>query len=323
VRWLSPFRYYELSAPLPPGGSVDWRAIALLVAVAAGSAALAALAFRRRDVNAALIVLPSRPHHATFEPAPGVWRVPVVRELFEQRLGIGAWTLGMAIAAAVFVGLTRTVVNVLLNVPSLLPYLAIYVRQQLYPAVLGYTWLNLAQLLIAGYALAQVARWAAEDADGRLELYLSQPRSRAAIVVERAATLGAGVVLIAIVTGAVLVYASQEAGIDLERARVVAACAMLVPFALVFSGAGALLSAWNPRAAVGALGAFALLSYLDTELATIFRLPSWLGDLSAFRLFGTPLLTGVDGRSLTLLVCLALAGIGGSILAMQRRDVGA
>ena len=91
----------------------------------------------------------------------------------------------------------------------------------------------------------------------------------------------------------------------------------------MFAGAGSLLAAWNPRAAVGLLGAFAFASYLDTELGAIFKLPLWLQDLSAFKLFGTPLLSGVNGRNLALLLLLAAAGIGSSILAIQRRDVGA
>jgi putative exporter of polyketide antibiotics len=86
---------------------------------------------------------------------------------------------------------------------------------------------------------------------------------------------------------------------------------------------GSLLAAWNPRAAVGVLGAFAFASYLDTELGTIYKLPLWLQDLSAFKLFGTPLVSGVDGRNLALMLALAIAGVGSSILAMQRRDVGA
>jgi hypothetical protein len=45
-------------------------------------------------------------------------------------------------------------------------------------------------------------------------------------------------------------------------------------------------------------------------------------DLSAFKLFGTPLLSGVDGRNLALMLLLAAVGVGSSILAMQRRDVG-
>src|SRR5207237_420416 len=86
---------------------------------------------------------------------------------------------------------------------------------------------------------------------------------------------------------------------------------------------GSLLAAWNPRAALALVGSFAFASYLDNELATIYKLPAWVHDLSAFKLFGTPLLTGVDNRSLALMLLLALAGLGSSILVMQRRDVGA
>ena len=152
---------------------------------------------------------------------------------------------------------------------------------------------------------------------------LSQPASRAAIVLERMTVLAAGAVVIAGVSGSVLFYASHQQGIDLNAQRLATASLMLVPFALVFAGAGSLLAAWNPRAAVGLLGAFAFASYLDTELGAIFKLPLWLQDLSAFKLFGTPLLSGVNGRNLALLLLLAAAGIGSSILAIQRRDVGA
>jgi len=229
----------------------------------------------------------------------------------------------MGVLAIVFVSVTKTIVQVLLSVPALLPYLSIFVRQQVYPGVLGFTWFNVAQLLFATLAIAYVARWSAEDSDGRLELTLSQPVSRAAVVVERMATLIASALMIAAASGATLYYASHIQGIDLNPGRVVAASLMLVPFALVFASAGSLLAAWNPRAAVGVLGAFAFASYLDTELGSIYKLPLWVQDLSAFKLFGTPLLTGVDGRNLTLLLLLSLAGLASSILVMQRRDVGA
>src|SRR5947209_13594930 len=178
-------------------------------------------------------------------------------------------------------------------------------------------------MMFAAFAITYVARWSAEDSDGRLEIFLSQPVSRAGIVLERMAVLAASALLIAAVSGAVLYYASHQQGIDLNTQRLTAASLMLVPFALVFAGAGSLLTAWNPRAAVALLGAFAFASYLDTELATIYKLPVWIQDLSAFKLFGTPLLNGIDGRNLALMLLLALAGLGSSILAMQRRDVGA
>jgi hypothetical protein len=154
-------------------------------------------------------------------------------------------------------------------------------------------------------------------------MFLSAPQSRAGIVLERMAVLTGGAVLVVAVSGLVLFNASHAAGIDLNARRLVEACLILVPFTLVFAGAGSLLAAWNPRAAVGLLAAFAFASYLDNELATIYRLPAWVQSLSAFKLVGTPLLNGLDGRNLALMLLLALVGVGSSILVMQRRDVGA
>jgi ABC-2 type transport system permease protein len=322
-RWLSPFRYYDLSQPLPQGGQLDVRAFLVLLGIALVASSAAAFAFWRRDLGGALVRVPMRAGPPRYEPSTSPWwRYPVLRGLYERRLGLLAWSAGVAGLAVLFVSLTRTIVNVLLNIPALLPYLSIFVHQQLYPAVLGYTWLNVAQLLFAGLAITHVARWSAEDSDGRLEMALSAPYSRAAVVVERMAVLVAVALVVAAVSGLTLYYASHANGIDLNVPRLTAASLMLVPFALVFAGAGALLASWNPRATVGLLGAFAFASYLDTELGAVFKLPAWLQDLSAFKLFGTPLLTGVEWRSVTLMLLLAAAGVGSSILLMQRRDVG-
>jgi ABC-2 type transport system permease protein len=323
-RWLSPFRYYDLSQPLPPGGHFDWRALVVLLAIVVVATAAAATAFQRRDLGGQLVRVPVRTAAVSHVVTGAAWwRWPVLRGLFERRVGVIAWAIGMAGLAIVFVSLTKTIVQVLLSLPALLPYLSIFISQQVYPGVLGFTWFNVAQLLFAALAITYVARWAAEDADGRLELALSQPISRSAVVVERMATLIASALVIAAISGVTLHYAAHLQGIDLNPGRVVAASLMLVPFAVVFAAAGSLLAAWNPRAAVGVLGAFAFASYLDTELGSIYKLPLWVQDLSAFKLFGTPLLTGVDGRNLALLLLLSLAGLASSILLMERRDVGA
>jgi putative exporter of polyketide antibiotics len=97
---------------------------------------------------------------------------------------------------------------------------------------------------------------------------------------------------------------------------------MLVPFALVFASIGSLLAAWNPRAAVGLAGAVAFASYLIAEIGPLMKLPLWIQDLSAFKLFGKPLLDGVQARDLTIMLLVVVVGLGSSILALQRRDVG-
>ena len=57
LRWLSPFRYYELSTPLPPGGNFDVTAALVLVGIAIVAGGLAALAFQKRDLGSALFAL--------------------------------------------------------------------------------------------------------------------------------------------------------------------------------------------------------------------------------------------------------------------------
>ena len=86
---------------------------------------------------------------------------------------------------------------------------------------------------------------------------------------------------------------------------------------------GSVLAAWNPRAAGGLLGGLAFASYLVNELGPIFKWPSWVQDLSAFKLFGNPLASGVDRSGLAIMIAIVLVGFVGSILLMQRRDVGA
>jgi len=321
---LSPFRYYDLNQPLPPGGTFDARSVVVLLAITLLATGAAAAAFARRDLGASLIKVPGPPHATRYDPSSAPWwRLPVVRDLYDGRVALIAWTAGMAVLAAVFVSLTKTTIQPLLAVPALLPYFGAIVHGDIFPAVLGFVWFSFAQLLFAAFAITQVARWAADDTDGRLEIVLSQPRSRAGVVVERFVTLAVGAAVVAAVSGVAVFYASRSVGIDLNQQHVIAASLMLVPFALIFASAGAVVTAWQPRAAVGLLGAIAFASYLDTEVGPFLKFPLWVQELSAFRLFGTPLSTGVDGRSLAIMLLIATALIGSSILVMQRRDVGA
>jgi len=107
------------------------------------------------------------------------------------------------------------------------------------------------------------------------------------------------------------------------RERLAEGSLLLVPFALVFAAVGAVLAAWSPRAAVGLLGGLAFASYLVDELGPLFKWPAWVQDLSAFKLFGTPLSSGIDRTGLLIMVVIILVGFGASILLMERRDVGA
>jgi ABC-2 type transport system permease protein len=322
LRWLSPFRYYELNQPLA-SDAIDWRATLMLLLIALAGAAAAAVAFASRDLGSPLIRLPVRSHPTTYEVTSlPLWRMPIVRGLYERRVGIAVWTVGMAILGAVSVALTKSILQPLLSIPAMGTYFGSFLHGQVYTTFLGYFWFGLAQLLFAAFAITQVARWSAEDVDGRLELILANPQSRVAVVIERALVLMVSATLIAAVSGLAVGYASHNQSIDLNGTRLAAASLLLVPFALVFAAAGSVLAAWNPRGAVGLLGAFAFASYLISEVGPLFRWPESIQSLSAFKLFGTPLSSGVDRAGLLTMVAIIVVGFGASILVMQRRDTG-
>src|SRR5690348_5178600 len=103
-RWLSPFRYYDLSQPLPPGGSFDGRALAALVLLTLVTATGAAVMFGARDLGAPLFAPPPRRHVASYDVAGGPYmRYAVLRGLYDRRFGTLAWAAGLAILAVVFV----------------------------------------------------------------------------------------------------------------------------------------------------------------------------------------------------------------------------
>jgi ABC-2 type transport system permease protein len=323
-RWISPFHYYDLNQPLASGGSFDGRAAVTMLGIAMVGAAVAGVAFELRDLGAPLVRWPSRHRPATYDPSRSpVWRIPVVRGLYEWRAGLATWSAGLASVSVLFVYLTKTVIQPLLSFPTLGQFFLGFGGGQLYAAFLGYFWLSIAELLFAGLAIAQVARWAAEDGDGRLELILSTPIPRAGVVVERAITLMFGAALVAVVSGLAVAVAIHYQSMNVSGDRVAEGTLLLVPFALVFAAAGSVLAAWNPRAAVGLLGGLAFASYLVDELGPLFKWPTWLQDLSAFKLFGTPLSTGIDRTGLAIMIAIILVGFGASILLMERRDVGA
>jgi hypothetical protein len=129
--------------------------------------------------------------------------------------------------------------------------------------------------------------------------------------------------VLATVSGLAVAFTSRAGNLALDSGHLADACLLLVVFSIVLGAFGSLLTSWAPRAALGWFGGLALASYLDDQIGSPLGLPGWVQNLSAFRLVGTPLLNGIDGRNLALMLLLTLAGVGSSILVMQRRDVGA
>lgn len=311
ARWLSPFRYYDLSSPLAAGGHFDLGGFAVLVAVAVIAFAVAA-------------VISPRTGGARSKPRlPQLLGVPVVRILYPQRVALAAWCIAFVALGVVLVVAARTSIQDLLNFPSGLPGLRQYIFE-LYADVLDQTWFKLTVLMLAALVFAFVDRWAADDREGRLEAALSAPYSRSALVLERLASLGFMAAVLAALGGLAVPITSSAMHMSYDSpTRLVVAVVVLVLFTAVLGAVGSLLTSWAPRAATILFGFVLLAGYLGDQIGSALNLPAWAQNISPFRLADDPLFNVVDSRSVALFLLLTLAAFGSSILAFRRHDVGA
>jgi ABC-2 type transport system permease protein len=319
--WVSPFHWYEVTDVLAPGGHLDVRGSLLCIGLTLAAAALAVTAFRRRDLRRGLLARPALPRDRDVAPSPALRR-PVARELYRQRWLVAIWVLATAVFAAFIVGIGRGTVDSMMSIPGLRGLLTRGGADP-YRAWVGLEWFSIAQLLLAGLAVHIVSAWAADDREGVLAAELSRPRRRWGIVVERA---GAALVAMAIVAvcGTLAAWATAlAAGLPVDVAGAVRATWLLVPFGLSFAAIGAVGSVWWPRASVGVLGIIVFLSYLLSELGPLLGWPGWAVNLSAFQLYGTPALTGVNAGGLVTMVIIVVAGFGLGAALMERREVAA
>jgi len=323
IRWLSPFYLFDRSTPLLRGGSLDVAATAALAVGSVVLVGLAVAAFIRRDIGAPL--LRGAPAKARVEWRPAgdpLLRTPVLAIVEQQRIWIVAWALGLAVLAGFLTSITKTMVDAFGS--SDIPMLRAYFERagiNAYADFVGVIWFSTLLLLISLFVAAQVSGWAADDAEGRLEMILSAPVSRARVVVERVtAVVLASAVVVAVSSVAVYLTATST-GISLPGGRFVFASAAVLPVAYAFSGIGHALVGWRPRVAVAVLGTLAVVGYFAQQLGPLFQWPDWVNNISLYALYGTPM-SKDDWSGIATLIAIGTAGTIVALVVMRRRDVG-
>jgi ABC-2 type transport system permease protein len=102
VRGVSPFFYYDRVNGLSPGGRVDWVSTLDLAVAALVLIVLAAIAFARRDLGSGLVRRrPVERPPVTEASRNPMLRVPVLATIYEQRVGLLAWMVSIALLAMV------------------------------------------------------------------------------------------------------------------------------------------------------------------------------------------------------------------------------
>ena len=318
---LSPFSLAARSAPFLDRG-FDVGATTALYAVSLVLLAICTVAFIRRDVGGAVFRFGSgATGRAARRPSGDPFlRVPVLALVDQQRWWLIGWTAGLVALAYFLTSLARTIVDSMMGIASLRVYFD-RLGVAAYSDFVGVLWFGTGLFILSALTVAQINSWAADDGEGRLEAALASGASRGRIVVERIAALLVIVGIVAAVS-ALVVYATASAlAITLPGDRMVLATALEIPVVFAFAGIGAALVGWRPRAAVLILGAVAVVSYFLQQFAAVFNWPDWVGRLSIYQLYGTPL-SRDDWAGIATLVAIGVAGTAVALVAMRRRDVG-
>jgi ABC-2 type transport system permease protein len=247
-------------------------------------------------------------------------RIPVIRGLWIRRGGTIGWIVGMGVTAAAVVLLVNASATFFATTPSLKGYLR-GLAGDVHTVLLALIWLSFAQALLAILSITTVSRWSSDDSSGVLEMQLAEPIPRWRVLMERAIELTVTVTAASFVAMAVILAVAPAEGITVDVGKLLIATALLIPFALTFAAAGALLAGWRPRVAVVVLSTVAAISYLVFELGPLFKWPSWADNLSVFQLYGTPLLTPVFVGGLIAMLAIVVVGFGSAGVALSRRDV--
>jgi ABC-2 type transport system permease protein len=330
---LSPIYYYNLSKPLIPSYGVNAGAMVFQLALAAVLGGAAVWLFVRRDVGGTVALprwlrLPER--QASRALPVGDWSLGSV---YARSLGVSAmptfwWTLGIAGFASWMVFVVQLMESKLSALLSSSPAFTTLINNlgggnaAVNAGFLSAMFFFLPLALMA-FAVTQVNRWSADEGDGRLELILAAPQSRASVLLGRFAALATATVAIAVITTVACFAAAAAAGVNLDGGDLAAATLGMIPFGLLIASIGYLASGWLRTAADTGLLSFVLaawffISFIGPEL----KLPDATLRLSAFYYYGTPLLHGLQPASVLGVLAVAAVALVLGTMRFANKDIG-
>jgi ABC-2 type transport system permease protein len=330
---LSPIYYYNLSKPLIPSYGTNAGAMIFQLALAAILGGAAIWLFVRRDVGGT-VPLPRRlqlPERQASRALPvGDWSL---RSVYGRSMGMIAmptfwWTLGVAAFAGWMVYAVQLLETKMSTLLSGSPAFSTLIKNlgggdaSVNAGFLSAMFFFLPLFLMA-FAVTQVNGWSADEQDGRLELVLTTPQSRMAVLLGRFAALATATIVISVVTLLAAAAAAAAAGLKVDEGHLAAAVLGAIPLGLLVASIGYLSSGWLRTAADTGLLSFVLaawffISFIGPEL----KLPDATLRLSAFYYYGTPLLHGLQLTSvLGVLAVTAVALVLGT-MRFANKDIG-
>lgn len=313
--WLSPIGWSQQIRPF--AGDRWWVALIPMSA----TLLLTLIAFRLqrgRELGSGLLsVERSGPPAGRIHGGPGLaWRL--------HRGSFVAWALGLVIMGAILGSIADNVAG-LLDSPQMREYLvALGGEKGLVDTFLAAE-ISIIGVIISVFGATTVNRLRSEETSGRADLLLSAVSRRSTLVGSHTVIALGGVVVLLAVTGAAIGWVHGLATGDPggQAARMIAAALVQAPAAWVPAGAAVLLYGMKARWVSAIWGLLALFLVIG-EFGPVWRLPTWVLDLSPFahspRLPGeavTPAMTA----ELAQLAGVALIGVIFGLVLFRRRDI--
>lgn len=303
---------------IPLAGTDDWGGIALTAGVAAVLLLVGIEGFARRDIGVT-VSLPTPPLPAALLGVRG----PLPRAFgdtlpgaFWWAIGLGTYGIAMAAASRSMIDLLATSPEMALIFRTLIPGIDLTTAAgflQLAFADLGFVLIGLAVTMLVG------GRWS-DESEGRPELHLTTPLTRAGWVVASGVAVGLGVVLVTIVLGAAIGLGVASVGQD--PMTPIAGTLVIGLYGLALTGIGMATGGLaGPSAAVRVVAAVTIGTFLLDTLAPMLRLPDWVAQLALTTHLGEPMIGRWDQSGLIACMLIAVLGLVAGAWGMTRRDI--
>ena len=334
VSQLSPIYYYNLSKPLIPGYGASVEGMLVLFGLSVVLTGAAVWLFVTRDAGDVVKVpgLPVRAPRTSHALPTGDWSL---RSIYARSLGMIAmatlwWTILIAGFAGFMVYAVEQMVSKLETLINSGSSPIVEILQHIAGGQAGLAALFLAAMfqilpiLLMAFAVTQVNRWRADEDEGRLEMVLAAPQSRANVILGRFAALATSTIIIGLVTLAGSYLAAKQAGVTLDTTRLAEASLGMIPLGLFIAAVGYAAAGWLKTAADTGLLSFLLAAWFFLSfIAPDLKWPEATLRLSPFYYYGTPLMNGLDFANLAVVVVVGLVALVLATLRFSRKDIAA
>ena len=177
-------------------------------------------------------------------------------------------------------------------------------------------------LILAGFATATLVRgWASDELEGRLEMLLSTPMSRAAWALRGGLGLYAAIAVFTVVVMAGIGIGSLSAG-GSDVATPIVGTLVLGLYALALAGIGIAFGGLVTTSFAGEIIALlVILTFVLDTLVPALKWPDWIQQLALTAYLGRPMVGIWDWPGMALLAAIAVGGLLLGTWGIVRRDV--